>query len=285
MRDGSIYNYITMTEVFPLFSEYRILKQIGAGGRAILYQAVSTISNEIVALKVSRSDVANPAEARAALHREAALQATIDNPRVIAIKDVLDFSDSVVIVQEYVEGTTLWHWLERGSLEVELKWWIATNLCEAIAAIHQAGIVHGDLKPLNVLVGRDGNPFLKITDFGEAHRIEDPAQSLAEVWGSPLYMSPEQCRGEASTTRSDVYSLGMILYRLWAESLPYPMTTYEEAVHAHLHLMPDVPQNTPTELAAVILRALDKTPAQRQQTATELLHELKACYNIYEGTD
>lgn len=268
-----------MTEVFPQFSEYRISRQIGAGGRAILYQAVSSVSGEVVALKISRPDSADGAGAREKLLREATLQAMVHDPRVIAIKDVLTFPDSVVLVQEYAEGTTLWHRLEKGRMDVETKWRITINLCEGASAIHQSGIVHSDLKPLNVLVNAGENHFLKITDFGEAHRIEDPAPSHADAWGSPLYMSPEQCRGEASTARSDVYSLGMILYRLWSESLPYQMTTYKEAIESHLHRCPEAPQNTPADLAAVILRALDKTPAQRQRTATELLQEVKACYN------
>lgn len=270
-----------MTEVFPQFSGYRILRQIGAGGRAILYQAVSSNSGELVALKISRPDSADEVGARKTLLREAALQAMIHDPRVIAIKDVLNLQDSVVIVQEYVEGTTLWHWLENGGLDIEMKWRITINLCEGASAIHQSGIVHSDLKPLNVLVNAGENHFLKITDFGEAHRIEDPALSRADAWGSPLYMSPEQCRGEASTARSDVYSLGMILYRLWSESLPYQMTTYKEAIDSHLRQFPEAPQNTPAELAAVILRALAKSPAQRQQTATVLLQEVKACYNRF----
>lgn len=268
-----------MTEVFPQFSEYRILRQIGAGGRAILYQAVSSNSGERAALKISRSENADKAGARESLLREAALQATIHDPRVIAIKDVLSLPDAVVIVQEYAEGTTLWHWLENGGLDSEMKWRITINLCEGASAIHQSGIVHSDLKPLNVLVNAGENHFLKITDFGEAHRIDDQAHSPADAWGSPIYMSPEQCRGEASTTRSDVYSLGMILYRLWAESLPFQMATYKEAIDSHLHQSPEAPQNTPADLAAVILRALAKSPAQRQQTATELLQEVKACYN------
>lgn len=278
---GSNYNYKTMTEVFG----YQIRRQVARGGTAAIYEAEHIPSGEIVALKVPRSDLADPIAVRAKLLREARLQQAVSHPAVITVKDALTSPQSVVIVQEYFPGTTLWHRMESGQLAQAEKWAAAIRLCEGVAAIHKAGIIHMDLKPLNVLLPLNRALPLKITDFGEARRASDNSRLSSAEWGSPHFMSPEQCLGKTPFFSSDVYSLGVLLYRLFAGKMPYAAAAYEELISAHLHHTPEPAPDLPPVLAAVIFKALDKTPSARQKDAGELLSELQSCYNYIKKTD
>src|SRR5215471_928451 len=260
---------------------YLIQSQLGAGGMGVVYCALDEKLDRRVALKVLSSGVLADESARKQFHKEALALAKLNHPNIETIyefgsQDGLDF-----LVMELILGLPLSEKLKEGPLSERDVLRFGVQLCEGLAAAHSHGVIHRDLKPSNLFVTPENR--LKILDFGLANLLKpqeeaDIARTLTgehgKVAGTLPYMSPEQLRGEPADARSDIYSAGAVLYEMATGTRPFPQSNSVQLIGAILHKEPALPQtfneHFPPGLEAVILKALDKEPSARYQTAREL---------------
>jgi diguanylate cyclase (GGDEF)-like protein len=270
--------------------KYRIERVLGVGGMATVYAAVRLQIGDMAAIKVLSLESKSVPLAVARFQREVRAAARIKHPNVVSIYDFGTLPDGrAYMVMEYITGESLREELKRvGRLVPERAVAIMTSVCAAIHAAHQEGILHRDLKPENIMLARmrDGSEVVKVVDFGVAELHEQAATSamtkLTEyglMVGTPHYMSPEQCRSEPLDVRSDVYSLGIILYELLTGSVPFNARTVSAVIIQQATEAPRRPRDLNPELSwaleHVVLRALEKDPARRPQTAAELAQDLQ----------
>jgi len=253
---------------------YQIIGPIGAGGMGEVYRARDTRLNRDVAVKVLPSDVAHDPARRHRFEEEARAVAALNHPNILSVFDVGDD----YMVTEIVEGESLGdaHLTQRKTVET------VAQIADGLAAAHDAGITHRDLKPDNVLLTRDGR--VKILDFGlarvnassagqETRTITDPGT----VMGTPGYMSPEQVRGQVVDHRSDIFSLGIILYELLSGKRAFQGESSADIMTAILREdPPDLPDNVPLGLRQIVHRCLEKKPQERFQSARDLAFAMRS---------
>ncbi|NMC74873.1 MAG: serine/threonine protein kinase [Geobacteraceae bacterium] len=218
---------------------YRVVKEIGRGSMGVVYQAEDPNLDLLVALKVLRQDrLANEAFVRRFLSEAKAL-GRLDHPNIVRVFNVDRDGDTVYIAMEFIEGESLASRMKRQAFSPEALAEFGATVAEALDSAHRSGIVHRDVKPSNILVKSDGR--FKITDFGIAH-IDDPCApeqtQAGEILGTPAYMSPEQVLGRPVDGRSDLFSLGIILYELATGTRPFG----GEGIHA---IFTAIAQETP----------------------------------------
>jgi predicted Ser/Thr protein kinase len=271
-----------------LGERFRVVRLLGRGGMGFVYLAEQVSLGRQVALKVLRNDLTLTQGFAERFRREALLLSSIEHAAVVRIIDYGSEGDAPVLVMEYVEGETLESILEREApLSVERCERLLMQLAQGLAAIHAKGIVHRDLKPENVIVTRtvDGFEQARLLDFGIARLVEDdatgedPKGSVTQagiVLGTPEYVSPEQAMGQSLDARSDLYSLGTILYRALVGKHPFPGPSPREFISQHIHQVP-VPLLTAAPhletfpaLVQAVMGCLEKDPAKRPQTAAAL---------------
>ena len=255
--------------------DYEIVAPIGAGGMGELYRARDTRLGRDAAIKILRSDVASDALRRKRFEEEAKAASALNHPNIITIYQIGDFESSPFIAMELVDGTTLRERLEHGPLELSEVRHIARQLCEGLQKAHDSGVVH--LKPDNIMVTRDG--LVKIVDFGLAQllglasTIEFEAETLTKeasvTSGTLAYMAPEQALGKPQDGRSDLFSLGVMLYEITTGRKPFVGETVAAVFDAILHQAPST-AGLPAPLEPVILRCLEKKPDARFASALEL---------------
>ena len=257
-----------------LFHSFTHIQPIGAGRIVELFRAVDRLTGRAVFLKVLKSGAADPAE-RARFFRGAELQSRVRHPNVLPVSDLLTEADTAAIVLPFVPGGTLQDALPVGTgLAFPLAAAYGRDLCAGVRAIHACGIVHGDLKPLNLLI--DAENRLRISDFGEARRIDDPrpAAPSSIVNGSPYYMAPECARGYPPVPASDWYGVGAILYRTLCGRTVFEGQDAETVMRAQVNETPPDPirfrPDLPGQLAESILILLSKDPAPRLKAAERL---------------
>ncbi len=265
-------------------SRYEVLLPLGRGGMGTVYRARDRVLDEEVALKVLRSDLAEAGEMETRFRAEIKLARTVSHPNVCRIHEYGEDGTLRYISMELVEGENLKERLRRtGPLPVEEATRIAVDIARGLDAIHEAGVVHRDLSPFNVTLDASGR--VRVMDFGIAKRVagETGAGSAAGyVLGNPEYMSPEQARGRRVDTRSDLYSLGVVLFELLTGRPPFRGATPVETLLAHAEAPPPLDQpRIPSPLRPVLERALAKDPEARFETAQAMAEALRG---TREGT-
>jgi tetratricopeptide (TPR) repeat protein len=258
-----------------------VLEKIGAGGMGEVYLAHDTRLDRPVALKVLTSSEA-AGEIRLRLHREAQAAARLNHPGIAAIHDVLDEGDRCYIVMEYVEGRSL-ETVSQGGLSVEQAVHVAAQLADALAYAHDRGVVHRDVKPANVRLRPDGSA--KLLDLGiarvttEIDRDANHTPTTGTLHGTPAYMAPELLSGSPADARTDIYSLGALLFELLAGRPPFPAADFLAlAVAVTRGPTPSVRAlnpSVPADLDAIVTRALARAPADRFQTAASFAATLR----------
>ncbi|HEX6739451.1 MAG TPA: serine/threonine-protein kinase, partial [Vicinamibacteria bacterium] len=264
---------------------YRIARQLGRGGQAAAYLAEDQRLSRMVVLKVLGPDGADEA-ARRRFEREACLCSALDHPNIAAVYDLGSVGDTPFIVMQYVEGKTLKELLGGRPLSVPSALSLAIQLADGLAVAHAAGIVHRDLKPSNVIVTAAGQA--KILDFGLAKALRgDDASGSDEAltragapYGTMGYGSPEQATGEPVDHRTDIFSLGVVLYEMLTGKRPFAGRNALETLHAVVNQEPtplaERLRPCPPELEEIVGRALAKRPRDRYQTMAALRDDLKA---------
>jgi eukaryotic-like serine/threonine-protein kinase len=260
------------------FGPYQIEQKLGAGAVAVVYSAHSQDGRQ-VALKVLNPDAAKQPKFRKLLRNEYQMVARLHHPGVVQVYDLGEIDGHAYMAMELVQGPTLEEYMTaHGTLGETAAVAIVQQLARTLDYVHQQGVVHRDLKPANVLISRDGRALL--FDFGAALNLRTATpEELAGIYGTPAFLSPEQIRSSADLDgRADLYSLGVILYRLVSGRKPF-YGGRSEVLEAHLHQTPPKPSAfayVSPELEAVILKAIAKAPEERFQTGAEFAAALQA---------
>jgi hypothetical protein len=255
-----------------LAERYRIVALLGRGGMGEVYRAEDLKLGNVVALKFLPASLQKDATALAGFHAEVRNARQVSHPNVCRVYDIGEVDGKHFLTMEYIDGEDLASLLRRiGRLPGDKAIETAYQICAGLAAAHDCGLLHRDLKPANIML--DGRGRVRITDFGLALSSDD-ATGRSETAGTPAYMAPEQIgKGEASV-RSDIYSLGLVLYELFTGRLPYQATTPTEWRRAHLESSPRTPSSVVKDIDPVvekaILRCLQKDPAQRPSSVRQV---------------
>ena len=271
-------------------SHYEIVGQLGAGGMGVVYRAHDTLLQRAVAIKVLPADAMADESRQRRFLQEARAASALNHPHIVTIYDVIHEDGVVAIVMELIEGTSLQALLERGPVPVQQAISIARQIADALSVAHAAGIVHRDLKPANVIVTARGQA--KVLDFGIAKL--DPMHGtgtesntrtaltmMGTVIGTAAYMSPEQARGEAVDARTDVFSLGVVLYEMLSGRSPFAAATLTAVLHKLIYEQPpDLTTaegiDVPPAVAATVGRALAKNQGERYQSMDAVAAALDA---------
>ena len=274
-----------MTQPRLLGGRYELDGVVGRGGMAEVYRARDIRLDRIVAIKTLRADLARDQIFQARFRREAQSAASLNHPSIVAVYDTgEDMATGVpvpYIVMEYVDGRTVRDLLQEGHrLLPERSLEIIDGVLRALDYSHQAGIVHRDIKPGNVMVTRNGD--VKVMDFGIARAMSDAQATMtqtAQVIGTAQYLSPEQARGERVDSRSDLYSTGCLLYELLTGRPPFTGDSPVAIAYQHVRENPVPPSrvdpDVPPWADAIVLKAMAKSPADRYQTAADMRADLQ----------
>ncbi|HEY0657583.1 MAG TPA: protein kinase [Pyrinomonadaceae bacterium] len=270
-------------------SHYRIIRKIGAGGMGEVFLAEDTRLDRKVAIKFLNEEFSRDADKLNRFIREAKSASALNHPNILTVHEIGETDDSNYIVTEFIEGETLREHLsakEIMPLNQILK--IGVQTAEALSTAHQAGIIHRDIKPENIMIRADG--YAKVLDFGLAKlterknsdkiSLEGETKAFVQtnpgvVMGTVNYMSPEQARGRETDARTDVWSLGVVLYEMLAGKLPFTGETINHMIVSILEKEPLLLENVPDELQRIVRKALTKDKEMRYQTMRDLLIDLK----------
>ena len=281
-------------------SHYEILEQLGKGGMGVVYCARDGRLDRLVALKILPAEQMADPHRRERFIREARAASALNHPNIITIYEIREAAGSHVIATEFVEGETLRHRLSRAPLTLSETLNIAMQVADALSAAHKAGIIHRDIKPENIMLRPDG--YVKVLDFGLAKLSEQAAPAVAAeaptiqvrtgsgiVIGTAGYMSPEQARGLGVDHRSDIFSLGAVIYEMLARRKPFEGDTPSDTLAAILKTEPPplsrVAHGVPAELVRIVNKSLRKDREERYQVVKDLWLDLKALKQELEFQD
>ena len=261
-----------------LDDRYEIVEVIGAGGMAVVYKAIDQRLNRFVAVKILRDELARDEEFRARFQIEAQAVAMLSHPNIVSVYDVSHTAGVEYIVMELIEGVTLKQYMQKkGALSWKEAAHFSTQIAKALEHAHSKGIVHRDIKPQNIMILRDGT--IKVADFGIAALESAQEQRSDQTVGSVHYIAPEQARGETPDTRSDIYSLGVVMYEMLTGQMPYDGETAEQIALKHIAGVAVPPRQLnaeiPEELERITLKAMNADIRERYQSASELLTDLE----------
>lgn len=261
-----------------LDSRYEILEVIGTGGMAVVYKALDHRLNRLVAVKILKDELSRNQEFRRRFHAESQAVAMLSHPNIVSVYDVSRTGDADYIVMELIEGISLKQYLEK---KLNLNWretlHFSMQIAKALEHAHSRGIVHRDIKPHNIMILKDGS--IKVADFGIA-RVGSAQNTLTrEALGSVHYISPEQAKGARVDNRSDLYSLGVVMYEMLTGRTPYDGETPVSVAIQHINggarrpseLMPGIPLG----LEQIVMRAMNADPDARYTSATEMLRDME----------
>ena len=269
---------------------YVVEELLGKGGMGSVYRARDTDLERFVAIKVLSPELMRHPELQRRFLHEAKAASAVNHPAIAQIYEIESDGDLTFIVMEYVDGSTVRKLAERGELDVLSAVEIGIQVADALARAHGAGIVHRDIKSDNIMVTRDGHP--KVLDFGLAKLLptesSDPNVTVAAslnmtqagtVLGTIAYMSPEQARGQSVDHRSDIFSIGVVLYEMAAGKLPFTGPSAFDTMHAIVYgetpALTTMRAGLPVSLQRVVERCLRKDPAERYQNLAETVTDLK----------
>jgi len=272
-------------------SRYRVLEIIGSGGMGVVYKVEHLRMGKVAAMKVLHGELAEDPEVIGRFHREAKAVSRLHHPNTVQVFDFGAFRGSMYLIMEYVRGLDLGSLVKRdGAMPFDRAAPLFGQICAALGEAHGLGIVHRDLKPENILVTRThrGRDFVKVLDFGLAKLSEQESRAdvtdRGSIVGTPYYMSPEQIRGDEVDVRSDIYSLGALMYRVLTGEHPFRAKTPIGVLTKHLtaELVPPSERKPGAGITRgidhLVCRAMEKDAAHRWQTVTELLEEVEQVY-------
>jgi len=276
-------NGAAFTQLTPghLIGPYRIEALIGEGGMGVVYRAHDSKLNRTVAIKFLSDDLSDAA-ARRRFQREAQMASSLNHPHLLTVHDAGELDGRQYLVTEFVDGGTLEDWVGSARRTWRQIVHLLLGIADGLAAAHQAGILHRDIKPGNILVAKNG--YAKLADFGLARLAESGSGANVSVdstrtgmvIGTIAYMSPEQASGRPLDVRSDVFSFGIVLYEALAGSRPFGGSTDLEVLQTIIHTEPErLPQTLPLELRIAVEKALEKDPADRYQSMRDLVVDLR----------
>jgi beta-lactam-binding protein with PASTA domain/tRNA A-37 threonylcarbamoyl transferase component Bud32 len=267
-----------------LGGRYEILERIGGGGMALVYKSHDILLNRFVAVKVLRQQYVNDEEFIRRFRREAQSAASLSHPNIVSIYDVGQEQEVHYIVMEYVEGVTLNDVIkDKAPLQVEEAIHFASQICDALDHAHTNHIIHRDIKPHNILIGKNGR--VKVTDFGIARATSSSTiTQTGSVVGSVHYFSPEHAKGTNTGAKSDLYSLGIVLYQMLTAQLPFIGESPISVALKHLQETMVEPRKVnpliPQSVENIILKAVRKNQDERYQSAKEMLNDLDSSLSI-----
>jgi len=282
-RDGWLYSdVIDPFAGATLAGRYRVITRLGRGGMSSVYLARHLMIDRLAAVKVLRADLSRDAVHRDRFLREARAVNRIQHENVIDITDYGETSEGLVyLVMEYVPGESLLAAIARGPLALRRSLDIARQIASGLARAHQMEVIHRDLKPDNVLLipRDDRRDQVKLLDFGIAKLLDQPSLTLSnKVFGTPGYIAPEYATGGAITPRTDLYSLGVVLYEMVTGALPFEVEHLGELMLKHVMEAPIPPRarltSIPEPIERFVLRCLEKQPDRRFQNAFELIEQI-----------
>ena len=261
-----------------LDNRYEILEKIGTGGMAVVYKARCHRLNRLVAVKILKEDLAQDAEFRRRFHTESQAVAMLSHPNIVAVYDVSKTAGVDYIVMELIEGITLKQYINRkGLLGWKESLHFAMQIAKAISHAHSKGIIHRDIKPHNIMILKDGS--IKVADFGIARLVATANTLTQESLGSVHYISPEQAKGGHVDARTDIYSLGVVMYEMLTSHLPFVGDSAVSVAIQHISSIPlsprDINPDIPDGLEDITMHAMEPKLAARYATADELLRDLE----------
>ncbi len=260
-----------------LDNRYEIIEVIGQGGMSVVYKARCHRLNRLVAIKILKDENSQDEDFRRRFHAESQAVAMLSHPNIVSVYDVSSSDDADYIVMELIEGITLKQYMEKkGVLNWKETLHFATQIAKALEHAHSRGLVHRDIKPHNVMVLKNGS--VKVADFGIARIMTQSNTLTKEALGSVHYISPEQAKGGRVDNRSDIYSLGVVMYEMISGRPPYdgdsPVAVAIQHINGGASRPSTINPNTPRGMEQIIMKAMSRELRKRYPTATAMLYDL-----------
>jgi serine/threonine-protein kinase len=272
-----------------LNERYKIKKQIGSGGMALVYEAQDILLDRKVAIKMLRPEFVSDEDFINKFRHEAKAVARITHPNVVSIYDIVESEDSLYLVMEYIEGKDLKTVIkDRGKLSIVEALDIANQVTAGVEVAHNNNIIHCDIKPHNILLTENNQ--IKVTDFGIARAVSTSTMTITDtIMGSAHYFSPEQAQGKEINTYSDIYSIGIVLYEMISGEVPFKGDSPISVALKHIQNEPEelksVMPSVPKQVNDLVMKTLSKEPEDRFSNASELREELVDTLKNIETTD
>ncbi len=280
-------------------NRFEILALVGEGGIGVVYRARHVLMDRILAFKMLRSEFLSDQTAFGRFQQEARAVCALSHPNIVAAHDFgITSTGNAYLAMDFLEGDDLDTFIaERGALPLDQSFPLFLQICEALHHAHKVGIIHRDLKPSNIVLlsVNHAPPVVKLVDFGMAKFTAGASPKAlkltkpGDVFGSPYYMSPEQFSGPDLDARSDIYSLGCLMYETLTGLPPHMGEDYLEVMRNHLAMLPQAkgilaePNPVSAELKRIVFKALEKSAADRYQNVGDLLEDLKRLIDLHEG--
>ena len=276
---ASVFGIISLSMIGQTISHYKVLSELGRGGMGVVYKAEDTKLKRFVALKFLRSDVLEDEEHRERFLREAQAAAALDHPNICTVHEIDEVEGETFIAMAFIEGRTVKDKIAERPLKLEEALDITIQTAQGLQAAHEKGIVHRDIKSANLMVTPQGQ--VKVMDFGLAQLAErSQLTKTATILGTPAYMSPEQAQRLPTDRRTDIWSLGVVIYEMVTGRLPFEGERQQAVLYAianeEAEPITALRVGVPTELDRIVGKAMAKDARERYQHVGEMLVDLQS---------